>query len=47
MDDLIKQGADAFRAGNRDEARKLLLTAVKQYPDNERAWGWLYNRPLA
>lgn len=43
MDDLIQQGADAFRAGNRDEARKLLLTAVKQNPNSERAWGWLYN----
>jgi hypothetical protein len=43
MDDLIQKGADAFRAGNRDEARKLLLTAVKQTPNSERAWGWLYN----
>jgi tetratricopeptide (TPR) repeat protein len=43
MDDLIKQGADAFRAGNKDEARKLLLAAVKQNPESERAWGWLYN----
>lgn len=42
MDDLVKQGADAFQTGNRDEARKLLLTAVKQNPDSERAWGWLY-----
>ena len=43
MDDLIKQGADALRAGNREDARKLLLAAVKQNPDSERAWGWLYN----
>jgi len=43
MDDLTKQGIDAFRAGKRDEARKLLLTAVKQNPDSESAWGWLYN----
>jgi hypothetical protein len=43
MDDLIKQGAEALRAGKRDEARKLLLTAVKQNPDSESAWGWLYN----
>lgn len=43
MDDLTRQGIDAFRAGKRDEARKLLLTAVKQNPDSESAWGWLYN----
>jgi hypothetical protein len=43
MDDLTKQGIDAFRAGKRDEARKLLLTAVKKNPDSESAWGWLYN----
>lgn len=43
MDDLTKQGIDAFRAGKRDEARKFLLTAVKQNPDSESAWGWLYN----
>ena len=43
MDNLTKQGADAFKAGNKDEARKLLLAAVKQNSDSERAWGWLYN----
>lgn len=43
MDNLTKQGVDAFRAGDKDEARKLLLKAVKQNPNNERAWGWLYN----
>jgi len=43
MDDLIQQGANAFKSGNRETARKLLITAVKQYPDNERAWGWMYN----
>lgn len=43
MDDLTKQGIDAFRAGKRDEARKLLLAAVRQNPDSESAWGWLYN----
>jgi hypothetical protein len=43
MDDLLQQGITAYKAGNRDEARKLLLTAVKQNLDSERAWGWLYN----
>lgn len=43
MDELTRQGIDAFRAGKRDEARKLLLSAVEQNPDSEDAWGWLYN----
>ena len=42
MDDLIKQGATAARAGDKETARKLLSEAVKQFPDDERAWGWLY-----
>ena len=43
MDDLTEQGVQAFRVGDRDKARKLLLAAVKQNPDSERAWGWLSN----
>src|SRR5574341_678201 len=43
MDDLTEQGVHAFRAGERDKARKLLLAAIKQNPDSERAWGWLSN----
>lgn len=43
MDDLIQQGASAFKAGDKEAARKLLITAVKQNPDSERAWGWMYN----
>ena len=43
MDDLIKQGAIAFKAGEVETARKLLAEAVKQFPDDERAWGWMYN----
>jgi len=43
MDDLIKQGAEAFKAGDVDTARKLLTEATKQSPDDERAWGWMYN----
>ena len=43
MDDLIKQGAAAAKAGDIDTARRLLVQAVKQSPDDEKAWGWLYN----
>lgn len=43
MDNLIKRGAQTFRAGKIEEARELLTKAIKQNPDSEAAWGWLYN----
>jgi hypothetical protein len=42
MDDLLQQGITAYKAGKRDEARNIFITTVKQSPDSERAWGWLY-----
>lgn len=42
MDDLLQPGITAYKAGKRDEARKAFLTVVKQDPENERAWGWMY-----
>lgn len=43
MDNLLQQGVQAYRAGRRDEARKVFITLVKQNQDDERAWGWMYN----
>lgn len=43
MDDLIQQGVNAFKSGDKENARKLLSAAIKQNPDSERAWGWMYN----
>lgn len=43
MNDLLQQGISAFKSGDRETARKLFITAVKQNPDSERAWGWMYN----
>jgi tetratricopeptide (TPR) repeat protein len=43
MDELLQQGITAYKAGKRDEARKFFITVVKQNPDNELAWGWMYN----
>lgn len=43
MDDLVQQASSALRAGNKDEARRLLTLAIRQNPDDERAWGWMYN----
>jgi hypothetical protein len=39
---LLQEGVTAYKAGKRDEARKIFIALVKQEPDNERAWGWLY-----
>jgi hypothetical protein len=41
MDDQLKQGAAAYKAGDIETAKKLFIGAVRQYPDDERAWGWL------
>src|SRR3972149_2548777 len=43
MNDLLQQGITAYKAGKRDEARKIFITVVKQNPENEHAWGWMYN----
>ncbi|MBC7876684.1 MAG: excalibur calcium-binding domain-containing protein [Anaerolineales bacterium] len=43
MDDLFQQGITAYKAGRRDEARKIFITVAEQNPDNERAWMWMYN----
>lgn len=43
MDDLVQQGINSFKAGNYQIAREKLTEAVKLDPNNERAWGYLYN----
>jgi len=43
MDELLQQGITAYKAGKRDEARKIFITVVRQSPDNELAWGWMYS----
>jgi tetratricopeptide (TPR) repeat protein len=43
MDDPLQQGVKAYRTGNKTEARRLLMQAIKENPDDERGWGWLYN----
>lgn len=42
MDGLLQKGIEAYKAGKRDEARKIFITVVKQSPDNERTWECLY-----
>ena len=41
--DQLQQGIEAYKAGKRDEARKVFISIVKKGPDNERAWGRLYD----
>lgn len=43
MDDLLQQGITAYRAGKRDEARKIFVAFIKQNPESERGWGWMYD----
>src|SRR5436190_12552104 len=43
MDDVLQQGVTAYKAGKRDEARRIFITVVKQNPDSEQAWGWMNN----
>jgi len=40
--DNLQSGIDAFKAGKRDEARKFFIAAMKEEPNNENVWGWLY-----
>jgi tetratricopeptide (TPR) repeat protein len=42
-DDLLTQGIAAVKAGNKQEARRLLDAAIRQSPNDERTWGWFYN----
>lgn len=39
----LQQGIDALRAGQPDTARKFLAAAIKENPNDERAWQWMYN----
>ncbi|MBN1976504.1 MAG: tetratricopeptide repeat protein [Anaerolineae bacterium] len=40
-DDLLQQGIAALQAGARAQARQLFSQAIRQNPDDERAWLWL------
>ena len=42
-DDFLTRGIAALRAGNKEEARRLLTEATLEAPDDERAWAWLYD----
>jgi hypothetical protein len=46
MDDLLQQGIIAYKAGKRDETRKIFISVVKQSPGNERAWDACMMSPI-
>jgi len=39
----LSDGIAAYKADDKQTARRLLIAAVKEEPNSERAWGWLYN----
>jgi hypothetical protein len=42
FDDLLAQGIAEAKAGNKQQARKLLGAAIRAAPEDERGWGWFY-----
>ena len=43
MDELLQQGIAAYQSGDRNEARRLLATYLKQNSNSEAGWGWLFH----
>jgi len=43
MNEKLKQGKTALKLGDRTAARKLFNQVVRENPDSETAWQWLYN----
>ena len=41
--DIVQQGIVAYKKGDLVLARQLLSRAIQENPDNERAWGWMFN----
>jgi hypothetical protein len=42
-DELITNGIEAVNKGDKKLARQLLGDAIRDYPNDERTWGWFYN----
>jgi len=40
--DNLQSGINAFKSGQKDEARKFFIAAIKENPQNENVWGWMY-----
>jgi hypothetical protein len=42
-DELITNGIKAVNSGDKKLARQLLGDAIRDFPNDERSWGWFYN----
>jgi hypothetical protein len=42
MGDLLQQGIEVFKAGDGQEARKIFISFIKENPESEAGWGWMY-----
>ncbi|HAE59373.1 MAG TPA: hypothetical protein DCG54_07665 [Anaerolineae bacterium] len=43
MNNNLSEGISALKAGNREAARSYLAQALREDPNSERAWQWMYN----
>src|SRR5215216_7955530 len=43
MSNLLQQGITTFKSGQKEEARKLFISFVKNNPHSEPGWKWMYN----
>jgi LSD1 subclass zinc finger protein len=43
LNDLVAQGNESLKAGDKLNARQLFISAIKQNPNSEEAWYGLYN----
>ena len=43
MGDLLQQGIEVFKAGDGQEARRIFISFIKENPESEAGWGWMYH----
>jgi hypothetical protein len=43
MDNTLTQAINDIQQGNKEKGKKSLVSYIKQNPNNESAWGWLFN----
>ncbi len=43
----LQLGIAAYKSGEKEKAHLYLRKAVREFPDNEQAWGWLFNVALS
>ena len=43
MPNLLQQGIEVYKSGKKEEARKIFISFVKENPQSERGWEWMYH----